>query len=54
MSKLLNLKGAKVLSKTEQKVINGGLVCVHPTYSCPPGTYCDFDWHSSEGLCRPL
>ena len=47
MKKLLNLKGAKPLSKTEQKFINGGtidwaikycedIVWSHPVNGCPP------------------
>lgn len=34
MKKLENLKGAKVLSKNEQQVLNGG---------GPGGTYCNFN-----------
>lgn len=51
MSRLLKLKGAKVLGKAEQKAINGGYACVYPTYWCPPGTYCDFSM-GEDGLCR--
>ena len=49
MKDLKNLDGAKVLSKTEQKAIKGGLACRYPDNWCPPGSYCCF---AMGGLCR--
>jgi len=47
MKTLKELKGVKVLNKTEQKSIVGGRACdaVHP---CPPGTCC------IKGICSML
>ena len=43
MKELKELKGAKILSKNEQKAITGGYACYGGS-SCPPGSYC----------CNPL
>lgn len=52
MKNLKGLKGAKILSKKEQKSILGGFGC--PTGgSCPPGTFCCTKGEF-EGLCRPV
>lgn len=48
MKKLLNLKGAKLLSKKELKNVKGGLACGWPDDYCPGDTYCD----RATGLCR--
>lgn len=40
MSKLLNLEGAKELSKKEQQAINGGLKYCGDGKPCPPGWSC--------------
>lgn len=48
MKKLLNLKGAKVLSKKELKEVKGGLACAWPDNHCPGTSYCDL----ATGLCR--
>ncbi|NOU17156.1 MAG: hypothetical protein HOO91_06315 [Bacteroidales bacterium] len=47
MKNLKELKGVKLLSKTEQKSIVGGYACRYPNYSCPTGSFC------CNGLCRP-
>lgn len=39
MKELKELKGAKILSKNEQKAITGGLACIGGT-GCPTGSYC--------------
>lgn len=42
MNNLIKLKGAKLLSKTEQKSINGGLYfCKEPSDVCPPHYCCN-------------
>lgn len=51
MKKLLNLEGAKLLSKTQQKAINGGVPLCKPDGSCGPG-YCVV--HAPKCLCYPL
>ena len=40
MKKLLNLEGAKLLNKTEQKAVNGGLFHCGGDCVCPPGYIC--------------
>lgn len=50
MSNLINLKGAKVLTKKEQQSINGGLAC-HINMPCPGDLYCDYRW-GDGGLCQ--
>ena len=50
MKDLKNLKGAKMLSKMEQKVIKGGFPCVGPDLWCPSGSYC---CEPMENICRP-
>ena len=47
MKSLKQLKGAKLLSKMEQKAVKGGFACVEPEMWCPSGTCC------VNGLCRP-
>jgi len=43
MKNLKKLKGVKMLSKTEQKVIAGGSLHCNVRYdTCPPGWYCYF------------
>lgn len=49
MKNLKELKGAKLLSKAEQKAITGGLACRTEDEWCPPGSYCCMP----RGLCRP-
>jgi len=36
LNRIVKLNGAQMLSKTEQKTINGGWACVE----CPPGCKC--------------
>ncbi|UGU14545.1 hypothetical protein LS482_12655 [Sinomicrobium kalidii] len=46
LKSILNLDGAKKLSKKEQGLIRGGYACKlesDGSYSCPNGTYCDYD-----------
>lgn len=50
MSKLMNLKGVKLLSKTEQQAINGGVAC-NSENPCPGWTICDWRWGNS-GICQ--
>jgi hypothetical protein len=40
MKDLKNLKGAKMLSKNEQRAIKGGLVACDTYHFCRPGTSC--------------
>jgi len=40
MKNLKELKGVKILNKSEQKAITGGYACIHPNHTCPPGSYC--------------
>lgn len=47
MKDFKNLKGAKKLSKMEQKAIKGGYACREPEMWCPPGSHC------CGNLCRP-
>lgn len=50
MKELKNLKGAKTLSKSEQKVIKGGYeVCGHPN-----GTACHEGFCCIRGACLPI
>lgn len=44
---LKKVNGLKMLSKKEQKAVNGGYACVDG-YRCPPGSYC------VRGLCRSI
>ena len=41
------MNGLKMLSKKEQKAVNGGYACVDG-YRCLPGSYC------VRGLCRSI
>ncbi|NVO10128.1 MAG: hypothetical protein HXX16_09225 [Bacteroidales bacterium] len=50
MKNLKELKGVKLLSKAEQKVITGGLAC-RPDGGCPTGTHCCYGG-LFDGLCR--
>lgn len=42
LKNILNLEGAKELSRNEKKVIKGGLACTQDG-KCPKGSYCDYD-----------
>ena len=44
MKDLKNLKGAKELSKQEQKTIKGGKVYCGDGKPCRPGTICNGTW----------
>ena len=44
MNKLKNLKGAKLLSKNEQKALKGGKVYCGDGKPCRPGTCCNGTW----------
>jgi hypothetical protein len=56
MKDLKNLKGAKILSKVEQKSINGGVhifpnLCMNDG-DCEPGQICfDYDSGNGSGVC---
>ena len=59
MKDLRNLKGAKLLSKTEQQAISGGrIACGRYGGVCPPGmccmnnTYCGVP-NEGDDLCYP-
>ncbi|WP_170164510.1 hypothetical protein [Sinomicrobium pectinilyticum] len=46
LKNILTLNGVKKLSQKEQELIKGGYACKlesDGTYSCPNGTYCDWD-----------
>jgi len=53
MKDLKNLKGAKMLSKNDQRSIKGGImICDIYNHPCPEGYYCD--WRNvSSGWCLP-
>ena len=54
MKDLKNLKGAKLISKHDQRLVKGGVLyyCDIYGHDCPPNYYCD--WQDSErGVCRP-
>lgn len=46
MKNLKELKGAKVLSKNEQKAIKGGLMACDSVHLCPKGYCC------VNGVCK--
>lgn len=55
LKSILNLNGAQELTKSEQKVIKGGLACTADG-NCPPNTVCigrDVA-NGYDGNCRPV
>jgi len=46
MKNLKELKGAKVLSKNEQKAIKGGVTACGSGYKCPIGWHCPVPYYS--------
>lgn len=51
MKNLKKLKGIKMLSKTEQKVIAGGARYCNSEYLCLPGWYCYYPSGANSGWC---
>jgi len=49
MKELNEVKGVKLLTKSEQKQIVGGLACETGTNWCPDGSYCCL----RLGRCKP-
>ena len=53
MKSLKKLKGAKLLSKIEQRSIKGGLTYCRDNRPCPEGYICDMDAYPTYGVCVP-
>lgn len=54
MKDLKNFKGAKMLSKNDQRSIKGGVIqCDKFGHDCRPGFYCDW-YNAYYGLCEPI
>ncbi|MET3017808.1 hypothetical protein [Flavobacterium hydatis] len=51
LKKILKLEGAQQLTRSEQKIIKGGLACGVDGY-CPGASKCVTDCKFS-GICRP-